>query len=174
MGIALAVRARANCRGSKVGALIVREDRIVSTGYNGTAEGLPNCEEGGCDRCANRGSKYSSGEAYDLCICVHAEQNAILSAARFGTPVEGTDVYTTLRPCFNCTKEMVQAKVRSVRYMYDWKHPRADVREEYTRLQGFIRLVAQVKTTDPDAAWAMPGLRGPLEIDPPGPGAESG
>jgi dCMP deaminase len=105
---------------------------------------------------------------------VHAEQNAILSSARFGTPIEGTDVYTTLRPCFNCTKELVQARVRSVRYMYDWKHPREDVRDEYNRLQGFIRMVAQVETDDPDAAWAMPGLRGGLEIDPPGPGAQSG
>jgi dCMP deaminase len=174
MGIALAVRARANCRGSKVGAVIVREDRIVSTGYNGTAQGLPNCEDGGCQRCENRGSKYASGEAYDLCICVHAEQNAILSSARFGTPIEGTDVYTTLRPCFNCTKELVQARVRSVRYMYDWVHPREDVRDEYKRLQSFIKLVAQVKVDDPDAAWAAPGLRGPLQIDPPGPGAQSG
>ena len=111
MAIGIAVRARANCLGSKVGAVIVRDDRIVSTGYNGTAQGLPNCEDGGCQRCENRGTKYSSGEAYDLCICVHAEQNAILSAARFGTPIEGTDVYTTLRPCFNCTKELVQARV---------------------------------------------------------------
>ena len=74
MGIALAVRARANCLGSKVGALIVRDDRIVSTGYNGTAQGLPNCVDGGCQRCENRGTQYASGEAYDLCICVHAEQ----------------------------------------------------------------------------------------------------
>ncbi len=174
MGIALAVRAGANCHGSKVGAVIVRDDRIVSTGYNGTAEGLPNCEEGGCDRCANRGEAYTSGEAYDLCICVHAEQNAILSAARFGTPIEGTDVYTTLRPCFNCTKELVQAKVRSVRYMDDWNHPREDVRAEYERLQGFIRLVSKVEMADPDATWARPDSRGPLEVDPPGPGAQSG
>ncbi len=174
MGIALAVRARANCRGTRVGAVIVRDDRIVSTGYNGTAEGAPNCEEGGCDRCANRGGRYASGEAYDLCICVHAEQNAILSAARFGTPVEGTDMYTTVRPCFNCTKELVQVKVRSVRYLYDWQHPRDDVRDEYTRLQGRIELVEQVDVTDKDAVWAMPQLRGPGETDPPGPGAQSG
>lgn len=174
MGIALAVRARANCRGTRVGAVIVRDDRIVSTGYNGTTEGAPNCEDGGCDRCSNRGSRYASGEAYDLCICVHAEQNAILSAARFGIPVEGTDVYTTVRPCFNCTKELVQLKVQSVRYLYDWRHPREDVRDEYDRLQGRIGLVMQVDADDADAAWAMPGLRGPRETDPPGPGAQSG
>jgi hypothetical protein len=58
--------------------------------------------------------------------------------------------------------------------MYDWVHPREDVRDEYKRLQSFIKLVAQVEVDDPDAAWAAPGLHGPLQIDPPGPGAQSG
>ena len=83
MGIALAVRARANCTGRRVGAIIVRERRILSTGYNGTPSAMLNCDEGGCQRCANPQS-YASGEGYDLCICVHAEQNALLAAARFG------------------------------------------------------------------------------------------
>ncbi|MBA2244972.1 MAG: CMP deaminase, partial [Gemmatimonadetes bacterium] len=86
MGIAQAVRKRANCRGRSVGSLIVVDDRIVSTGYNGTPEGMVNCLEGGCERCANR-ERFQSGTAYDLCICVHAEQNALLAAARFGISV---------------------------------------------------------------------------------------
>ena len=81
MGIALAVRTRADCTGNRVGAVIVKDRRIVSTGYNGTPENIPNCTEGGCHRCANRG-EYPSGAGYDLCICVHAEQNALLAAAR--------------------------------------------------------------------------------------------
>src|SRR5512142_3260742 len=89
MGIALAVRQRADCTGQKVGAVIVVDRRIVSTGYNGTPSGMQNCSDGGCHRCANRDKKYASGTAYDLCICVHAEQNAILSAARFGIGVQG-------------------------------------------------------------------------------------
>src|SRR6266487_1322255 len=97
MGIAMAVRRRANCMGNRIGAVVVLNGRIISTGYNGTPEDMPNCEEGGCHRCANR-DKYPSGTAYDLCICVHAEQNAILSAARFGIAIEGSTLYTTMRP----------------------------------------------------------------------------
>ncbi len=81
MNIALAVRERADCLGQKVGAIIVLSHRIVATGYNGTPAGMRNCSDGGCIRCANRDKKYVSGSAYDLCICVHAEQNAILAAA---------------------------------------------------------------------------------------------
>src|SRR4051812_41147514 len=108
MGIALAVRRRANCLGRRVGAIVVLEGRIISTGYNGTPEGMTNCLDGGCHRCSHRDA-YPSGTGYDLCICVHAEQNALLAAARFGIGVEGATVYSTTRPCFNCTKEMLQA-----------------------------------------------------------------
>ena len=109
MGIAEAVKARANCRGSRVGALLVLEGRIVSTGYNGTPSDMTNCDEGGCERCSNPG-RYESGTAYDICICVHAEQNALLAAARFGIAVEGAILYSTMRPCFGCTKELLQAQ----------------------------------------------------------------
>src|SRR5919108_2045418 len=116
MNIALAVRLRANCKGNRVGAVIALNNRIISTGYNGTPENMLNCLDGGCYRCANRDKTYKSGEAYDLCICVHAEQNAVLAAARFGIAIAGSTVYTTLRPCFGCAKEMLQAQVRAVYY----------------------------------------------------------
>ena len=112
INIAIAVRDRANCQGSKIGAILVLDNRILTTGYNGTPQDMQNCDEGGCDRCADR-QTYSSGEAYDLCICVHAEQNTLLSAARFGISVEGADLYTTLQPCFGCTKELLQAKINA-------------------------------------------------------------
>src|SRR6201993_3337635 len=67
MNIALAVRLRANCKGNRVGAIIVLDNRIISTGYNGTPENMTNCLDGGCYRCANRNKAYKSGEAYDLC-----------------------------------------------------------------------------------------------------------
>src|ERR1700730_12822650 len=85
---ALAVRSRSNCTGRRVGALIVRDYRILSTGYNGTPSKMINCEDGGGQRCAHS-EAYPQGEGYDLCICVHAEQNALLAAARFGVAVEG-------------------------------------------------------------------------------------
>src|SRR5580704_7533259 len=118
MAIALAVRDRADCTGRKVGAVLVMDDRVVSTGYNGTPEGMSNCSDGGCVRCVNRESFYKSGTAYDLCICVHAEQNALLGAARFGIRTDGSKLYTTLQPCFGCLKESIQAHVTKISYLH--------------------------------------------------------
>jgi dCMP deaminase len=159
MHIALAVRRRANCIGSRVGALLVRNDRIISTGYNGTPEGTRNCDEGGCERCSNRG-KYGAAHGYDVCICVHAEQNALLSAARFGIPVEGASIYTTTRPCFGCTKELLQARTQSVYYLHEWKHPDEDLWRQYLMLQArFPGGIMRIDVPDPDAAWALSSLR---------------
>lgn len=154
MGIAMAVRARANCHGHKVGAVIVKDRRIISSGYNGTPEGMKNCLDGGCYRCANR-DKFPSGTGYDLCICVHAEQNALLAAARFGISVEGAKVYTTLRPCFGCAKEMLQAQIEEVFYLHPWEHPDADKQRQYDILQAKFRDLQQVHMVDPDAEWAL-------------------
>ncbi len=159
MGIAMAVRRRANCLGSRVGAVLVREDRIISTGYNGTPQHMPNCDEGGCERCANR-DKFPAATGYDVCICVHAEQNTLLSAARFGIPVEGAVLYTTLRPCFNCAKELVQARIHAVYYLHDWKHPDNDLWHQYQLLERkFAGGVAHIEMEDPDAEWAISALR---------------
>lgn len=170
MGIAYAVRQRANCRGYKVGAIVVLQGRVVSTGYNGTPENMPNCDEGGCVRCAERTqlpprrSKYKSGTGYDVCICVHAEQNALLAAARFGIPVAGGLVYTTIQPCFGCLKEMVQARIEGVRYRHSWSHPDKSLRPQYDVLKAQFRQgVKQVLTPDPREAWALG--KGPRESD---------
>lgn len=159
MGIALAVRARADCAGNRVGAIVVRDRRIVSTGYNGTPENMTNCTEGGCHRCANR-ADYPTGTGYDLCICVHAEQNALLSAARFGIAVEGGTLYTTMRPCFGCTKELLQARIHSVFFIHDWSHPDEAKQAHYTQLQArFAGGIRQLAVDDPDADWAVSSRR---------------
>jgi len=162
MGIAYAVRERANCRGYKVGAIVVLQGRVVSTGYNGTPENMLNCDEGGCVRCEARvhGSsakpKYTSGTGYDICICVHAEQNALLAAARFGIPVAGGLIYTTIQPCFGCLKEMVQARIEGVRYRHIWSHPDKSLRPQYDVLKAHFRQgVKQISTHDPREAWAL-------------------
>ena len=111
--IAWVVSGRANCLRRRVGSLIVVERRIVSTGYNGTPFGVRNCDEGGCPRCA---SAQPSQAGYDWCLCVHSEQNAIALAARQGTATEGASLYVTLRPCFGCLKEAVQAGIREIVY----------------------------------------------------------
>jgi dCMP deaminase len=153
MRIAMAVRSRANCTGRRVGAIVVRERRILSTGYNGTPTAMINCLDGGCHRCAHP-EAYPTGEAYDVCICVHAEQNALLAAARFGVAVEDCTVYTTLQPCFGCLKELLQASVREVCYLAPWE---SRFRDQYDALvarfgSGNFRLV---EVADPDALWAQ-------------------
>jgi len=168
MGIAIAVRSRANCLGSKVGALIAVDRRIVSTGYNGTPSGMRNCDQGGCDRCADP-RRFPPGTAYDVCICVHAEQNALLAAARFGIPVAGATIYTTLRPCFGCFKELLQAQVEAVRYLHEWAPRDPSLRNEYERLvSAFVSGVQQVTVEDPDRAWAMASARVGTGQAPPG------
>ena len=155
MGIALAVRVRANCTGNRVGAVIALQSRIVSTGYNGTPAGMPNCDDGGCERCADR-EKFPPGAGYDVCICVHAEQNALLAAARFGIAVEGALLYTTLRPCFGCSKELLQARVAGVRYLHEWRHPDPDLQAEYEKVQArFSGGVACIALDDPERDWAV-------------------
>jgi dCMP deaminase len=162
MGVAYAIRERANCLGYKVGAILVLHERVISTGYNGTPESMPNCDEGGCARCAERvrsgakRPKYRSGTGYDVCICVHAEQNALLAAARFGIPVAGGLIYTTIQPCFGCLKEMVQARIAGVRYRHPWSHPDKRLRSQYDLLKTrFSQGVKQILTPDPREAWAL-------------------
>jgi dCMP deaminase len=159
MHIAMAVRRRANCIGNRVGAILVRNDRIISTGYNGTPEGTRNCDEGGCERCSRR-EKYRGAQGYDVCICVHAEQNALLSAARFGIAVEGASIYTTMRPCFGCTKELLQARIFGVYYLHEWRHPDEELWRHYLLLQErFAGGVNFINVADPDAEWAVSSSR---------------
>jgi dCMP deaminase len=153
MRIAMTVRSRANCTGRRVGAVIVRDRRILSTGYNGTPVAMRNCEDGGCERCA-RPEDYPSGQGYDVCICVHAEQNALLAAARFGVAVEGCTLYTTLQPCFGCLKELIQANVQEVCYLHRWESRfGTQYRALVERLGG--QRFRQVRIDDPESAWAM-------------------
>lgn len=167
MGIAFAVREKANCTGNRVGAVIVKDNRVISTGYNGVPAGMTNCLDGGCLRCSNPGGQFKSGTGYDLCICVHAEQNALLSAARFGIAVEGATLYTTMQPCFGCAKEMLQARIARVVYLHPWiptdPDPVMDAakKQEYDRLLSHLQ-VDRLEMPDPRAAWAVTTLRGKL------------
>jgi len=133
LGIAEAVAARASCSRRRVGAVIVVENAIIATGYNGTPVGVRNCDEGGCPRCA---SDAPPGAGYDSCICVHAEQNAIVFAARHGNATKGGTLYSTLRPCFGCLKEAIQAGL--VRIVY-----RESFAYEPDLEQVFLRLVEE-------------------------------
>lgn len=132
LGIARAVSARGSCCRRKVGAVIVVNRGIVSTGYNGTPFGMLNCDQGGCLRCA---TTTTSGAGYDTCLCVHAEQNAISQAAARGIATEGGVLYCTLRPCFGCVKSAVQAGIKDMIFDEMLPYPE-EVENLYSSLLG--------------------------------------
>lgn len=109
MDIAKEVARRSTCLRRHVGAILVLDRRILATGYNGAPAGVPHCAEVGCLR---EQMAVPSGERHELCRGLHAEQNAILQAARYGVPIEGTTLYTTHHPCSMCAKMAINAGVK--------------------------------------------------------------
>jgi len=104
---------RSTCLRRKVGAVIVKDKRVLTTGYNGAPKGLEHCEKTGCLR---QRMKVPSGERHELCRGVHAEQNAIIQAAVFGVSIEGSTIYITNYPCSVCAKLMLNAGIAEVVY----------------------------------------------------------
>ena len=107
--IASVVAERSTCRRHHVGAVVVRNKHILTTGYNGAASGLKDCLELGCLR-DERG--IPSGERHEVCRGIHAEQNAIIQAALHGVSLEGSTIYCTHTPCILCAKMLVNAKIK--------------------------------------------------------------
>ncbi len=105
MNIAQEVATRSTCPRKSVGAVIVRDKRILSTGYNGSIRGLPHCTDIGCDILDSH------------CIAtVHAEANAIIQAARNGVCIDGADMYVTASPCWNCFKLIANSGIIRIYY----------------------------------------------------------
>ncbi len=117
MEIAAVVAKRSNCMRRHVAAIIVKDNHILSTGYNGTPHGVKNCFAGGCPRCAGT---TKSGSHLEECLCVHAEQNAICQAALYGHALDGATVYVTISPCLTCAKLLINAGIREVVYGGDY------------------------------------------------------
>ena len=113
MSIARVVASRSNCVKRKIAAVIVKDRRIISTGYNGTPRGVTNCNEGGCPRCNRFGE---SGKDLGECLCSHGEENAIVQASYHGISLRDATVYITLSPCLLCSKMIINAGIREVVY----------------------------------------------------------
>jgi dCMP deaminase len=113
MEIAQIVSKRSTCKRRNVGALIVKEKRILSTGYNGAPTGLKHCLEVGCLR---EKLNIASGERHELCKGLHAEQNAIIQAAHHGVSISNADIYSTHLPCSICIKMIINAGITRVFY----------------------------------------------------------
>ena len=113
MDIALLVARRSTCRRRRVGAITVRDKRILATGYNGAPTGLPHCLDIGCLR---EELEIPSGERHELCRGLHAEQNVIIQAAYHGVSIEGATLYCTNLPCSICSKMLINAGIRDIIY----------------------------------------------------------
>ena len=117
MEMAVLASTRSTCLRRKVGAVLVKEGHVLSTGYNGAPKGLVHCEVTGCIRDK---MNVPSGERHELCRGVHAEQNAIIQAAYFGVSVDGAKMYITNHPCSVCAKMMLNAGIVEVIYKGDY------------------------------------------------------
>ena len=117
--IAQLVAQRSTCTRRQVGAVIVKENRLLATGYNGAPNGVAHCYQvpGGCLREAQ---KIPSGQRQELCRGLHAEQNAFLQAAAFGVPLKGGDLYCTHQPCITCGKMIINAGIKRVVFLGDY------------------------------------------------------
>lgn len=113
MNITNVVASRSTCLRRKVGAVIVKDKRLLTSGYNGAPQGLSHCLDMGCLR-AERG--VPSGERQELCRGTHAEQNAIVQAALYGVAIEGGTLYCTHQPCSACTKMIINAGIKRIVY----------------------------------------------------------
>ncbi|MBN1493569.1 MAG: cytidine/deoxycytidylate deaminase family protein [Candidatus Omnitrophica bacterium] len=111
MDIATLVSQRSTCMRRHVGAVIVKNKRILATGYNGTPSGITHCDVRGCLRDQ---LKVPSGERHELCRGLHAEQNALLQASLHGVSLEGGIIYCTNQPCSICAKMLINAGIREV------------------------------------------------------------
>lgn len=111
LDIARLVSSRSTCLRRKVGAIIVKDTRILTTGYNGAPAGLRHCNVTGCLR---ERLKIPSGERHELCRGLHAEENAIIQAARYGVSIIGATLYATHQPCCPCAKSLINAGIKKI------------------------------------------------------------
>ena len=113
MSIVDQVATRSSCLRRQIGAVIVKDKRLLATGYNGAPSGLPHCLDIGCLR---QQMGIPSGQRHELCRAIHAEQNAIVQAAKYGTSIEGGTIYTTAYPCVMCAKMIINAGLKRIVY----------------------------------------------------------
>jgi dCMP deaminase len=118
MDITTLVAKRSTCLRRKVGAVIVRDKRILSTGYNGAPSGIRHCNEVGCLRNSLR---ILSGERHELCRGIHAEQNAIIQAAYHGVCIKGSVLFCTNQPCSICAKMIINSGITKIYYHEGYK-----------------------------------------------------
>ena len=118
MNIAKEVAEWSTCLRRHVGAVIVKDKRIVATGYNGAPAGVTTCADRGF--CLRDKEKIASGTRQEICYATHAEQNALVQAAKLGISVDGATIYVTHQPCVICTKLLINAGIKTIVYGYTY------------------------------------------------------
>jgi len=120
MKITQVVAERSTCIRRRVGAIVVKNKRILATGYNGAPSGLAHCGEAGCLR---QQQNIPSGERQEICRGLHAEQNAIIQASLYGFSIDGAAMYCTNQPCITCAKMVINAGIVRVVFQGDYPDP---------------------------------------------------
>ena len=123
MEIAEIVKTRSTCIRRQIGAVIVKANRIITTGYNGAPSGCRHCTEIGS--CYRQEHNIPSGERHELCRALHAEQNAIIQAARIGNTTDGAAIYVTNQPCVICAKMCINDGIKRIVYKDSYPDPLA-------------------------------------------------
>jgi len=123
MMIAEDVATRSTCTRRTVGSVLIKDKRILATGYNGPPTGISHCTPETCLRTIN---KVPSGERHELCRGLHAEQNAIIQAAYHGVSIKGGIIYVTHQPCSICTKMLINAGIKTFIFKNPYNDPLAD------------------------------------------------
>jgi dCMP deaminase len=129
--IALLTSERSNCIRRKIGCVIVKNNSILSLGYNGTPRGTKNCYEGGCPRCAN---SNSSGSNLEFCLCIHAEENALFFNSL--SNLDGAKLYVTTFPCINCAIKIKQCGITQIVYLYPYSEYMDKISEAFLSENG--------------------------------------
>lgn len=143
MGIARATAQRGTCLRHKLGAVLVKERRILATGYNGAPRGMPHCTEIGCLRDE---LKIPSGTKHEICRGVHAEQNTIIQSALHGVSTEGSEIYITHEPCAVCAKMLINAGVKRIVCLAGYPDPFAKKLLRQAKIK-VVRLDAKKRKT---------------------------
>jgi dCMP deaminase len=147
------VRRRSTCLRRPVGAVLVRDKHILSTGYNGAPSGLPHCDVVGCIRDQKR---VAPGKRHELCRGLHAEMNAIIQAAYHGTGVRGGTLYSTTHPCSLCAKMLINVGIVKVVVEDDYPD---DLSKKLFREAGIGVVVKSHKDSKPKRKGKIPGMK---------------
>ncbi len=161
--LAKLISVRSTCNSRKIGAVIVRSNRILATGYNGSVHGAPHCIDRGPDFCLRRSIGAHDADKYNYCLSSHAEANAINQAARFGISLEGAALYCTLEPCNWCFKQLIQAGVAEIYFEQPYDSKNKDFDQYWRKIMEShdgIRVFRQTSVSQESLNMVFDVLRG--------------